>query len=47
VVVELVGGTRGAPILETAIGAGKSVVTANKELITADLWDSPFASAST
>jgi len=43
VVVELVGGTTVArQIIETAIAAGKSVVTANKELMGlagADLWD--------
>ncbi len=43
VVTELVGGTKVArEIIETAIAAGKSVVTANKELMGlagADLWD--------
>ncbi|MBI4874974.1 MAG: homoserine dehydrogenase [Acidobacteria bacterium] len=43
VVAELVGGTTVArEIIETAIGAGKSVVTANKELMGlagADLWE--------
>jgi homoserine dehydrogenase len=47
IVVELVGGVAAArEIVEAAIAAGKSVVTANKELMAlagADLWDSAIA----
>src|SRR5215469_15133054 len=48
IVVELVGGTGVArEIIEAAVSNGKSVVTANKELMAqagADLWDSAIAS---
>jgi len=47
IVAELVGGTGAArEILEAAVAAGKSVVTANKELMAlagADLWDAAIA----
>ena len=47
IVVELVGGVSTArEVVEAAIAAGKSVVTANKELMAlagADLWDSAIA----
>ena len=47
IVVELVGGTGAArEIIEAAIARGKSVVTANKELMAlagADLWDRAIA----